>query len=100
MDGASASSSNSLRVSKLLPKSISKRRRRKEKNAQDSEASGHDQNDDARSTSAHSSRRRFKREPTLESDDTNSINMADDDDMDDRSFGSLESGADPENTDR
>lgn len=100
MDGTAASSGG-LRVGKLLPKGLSaKRRRRKDKNGRDSEASGAD--DDTRSTSAHSSQRRFKRELTLESDDANSTNIADDDDdeMDDRSFGSFESGADPETADR
>ncbi|KHN94075.1 GRAM domain containing protein [Metarhizium album ARSEF 1941] len=100
MDGtAPGSSGGGLRVGKLLPKGLStKRRRRKGKTGRDSEASGPDE--DTRSTSPHSARRRFRRELTLESDDansTNSTNMADDDD---RSFGSFESGADAETADR
>jgi hypothetical protein len=91
---SNGSSGGGLSVGKLLSRGLStKRRRRKEKNARDSEASGQDE--DARSTSAHSSQRRLKREVTLDSDDTNSTNLADDD-MDDGSFGSFESGPDPD----
>ncbi|TWU72901.1 hypothetical protein ED733_004470 [Metarhizium rileyi] len=106
MDGASTGSiSNGLRVGKLLPKGLSaKRRRRKEMNGRDSEASGQD--DDTRSsTSAHSSQRRSTRElTTLKSEDVKSTTKmpgddGDDDDADGRSFGSLESGADPETAD-
>ncbi|POR31181.1 Uncharacterized protein TPAR_08604 [Tolypocladium paradoxum] len=72
-------SSNGL--GKLLPKSISaKRRRRRQKIAEASAADG-----DAASREL--------------SDDANSTSMADEEDMDDRSFGSFESGADPELTD-
>jgi hypothetical protein len=73
-------------LGKLLPKSISaKRRRRKQKNAEAEAA-----DDDAAS----------QRPSTRElSDDAHSTKIADDEDVDDRSFGSFESGADPEQTD-
>lgn len=106
MEGGTTASNG---LGKLFSKSItSKRRRRKEKNGRASEASGQDE--DTRSTSASSSQRRFNREPTLESDDANSTNVADDDvnddvnddvddDVDDRSLASNEFGPDREPAD-
>ncbi|KAG6273293.1 hypothetical protein E4U48_002895 [Claviceps purpurea] len=79
-------SSNGL--SKLFPKSITaKRRRRKEK----SETSSQDRG--SRSPSASSIKRRLKHEATLGSEGISSTSLADDD-MDGRSFGSYESGPD------
>ena len=89
------------RVDKLIPKVIkAKRRRRKEKEkerARDAELSG--QEDDARSHSA-SGRRLVNRESTLDSDDTSStgnVNVADDNEQDDRSFESFSSTTDRSN---
>ncbi|GAB0137771.1 hypothetical protein EsDP_00006025 [Epichloe bromicola] len=96
MEGGTTGSNG---LGKLFTKSItSKRRRRKEKNGRDSEASGQDE--DTRSTSASSSTRRFNREPTLESDDTNSTNNVADDDVDDHSLASNDFGPDRESADR
>ncbi|KAK2616372.1 hypothetical protein QQS21_000613 [Conoideocrella luteorostrata] len=89
------SSTSSSGLGKLLPKAITSKRRRRKDKGRDSEVSGQD--DETFSTTTSSSQRRFEREPTLESDDTDSINIADDDDTDGRSFGSYESGADRRN---
>ncbi|KAK5998328.1 putative membrane protein C20F10.07 [Cladobotryum mycophilum] len=87
--GGSSNNNNSNNggLGKLLPKAMVKRRR-KLKGGRESDATGGDED---------RGRRTFSREMSVESDDGNSLNLADDDDIDGRSFGSYESGgADPD----
>lgn len=63
-----------------LGKLLAKRRRKTKPGGQDSDASG----------------REDGREFSRDSDDAASINIGDDDDIDNRSFGSYESGGDAE----